>query len=61
MEWQPTLLEILQPRHFQNHPKREEATRMIVYPQVDRFESGTIDDLPPPHATPATSHRDRHV
>lgn len=37
-EYRPTLMEILQPRHFQGNPKRAEATRTVLQPEIDKFE-----------------------
>ena len=34
----PSLIEILYPHRFPSHPKREEATRTILQPEIDRFE-----------------------
>lgn len=33
-----TLIEVLQPRAFQNTPERVRATRTIIQPEVDSFE-----------------------
>jgi hypothetical protein len=36
---QPSMIEVLQPHRFPNHPKRAEATRTIVQPDIDRYEA----------------------
>jgi hypothetical protein len=35
---QPTLIDILQPRHFAANPARTKVTRTIVQPEIDEFE-----------------------
>ena len=35
---QPTFIDILYPRSYPDHPKRVEATRIIVQPECDLFE-----------------------
>ena len=34
----PSLSEVLYPRCFPSNPKRAEATRTILQPEIDRFE-----------------------
>lgn len=33
----PSLMEVLQPRHFPAHPKRAAVTRTVRQPEVDKF------------------------
>jgi hypothetical protein len=35
---QPSLLDILHPRCFPQHPKRSQVTRTIQQPEIDLFE-----------------------
>jgi hypothetical protein len=34
----PSLMEVLQPHRFPSNPKRTEATRTILQPELDRYE-----------------------